>query len=426
MSSIIMLARNNALESSMKFLPLAYTVLSRTLFTNSSLRNSLLGSPNLSTSRTFSTSSPILNQPHSAQSITSRRGIICSSSFSSAILNQSPSLYTPDFSPRFTFSRNLCTDDRHKRHFDLYTRFDRRTIPNFGINFVPQQEAYVIERFGKFTKVLDPGFCLLVPFMDQIAYVHSLKEQTVDIPEQPAVTTDNVSIQVNGVLFATIVDPVKASYGSDNPMIAITQLAQTVMRSCIGKMPLDKTFMERETLNANIVQGINTVAAKWGLSCRRYEIRDIIPPRGVRESMEKQAEAERTKRALIIEAEGLKESVVLKAEAAKRDVILRSEAAKMGEINRADGDAEALLLRSKATAASINLISDALKKEGGKEAASLQVAESYVEAFSKLAKESTTVLLPSSVDNPSSMITQALTLYKKLNPDNALMSNSKD
>lgn len=250
----------------------------------------------------------------------------------------------------------------------------------------------MIERFGKFSKVIEAGLHVLIPVVDRIAYIHSLKEQTIEIPEQPAVTTDNVSIRVNGVLFVKVIDAAKASYGNDNVMIAVTQLAQTVMRSAIGKMPLDKTFMERDTLNANIVEAINDVASQWGLICRRYEIRDIIPPPAIRESMEMQAEAERKKRAEIIEAEGKRQAI-----------ILTSEAAKMDSINRATGEAEA-----------IRIVSEALNSDGGQSAASLKVAQDYVQAFNKMARESTTILLPAPVGDPSSMVATALTLYKNM------------
>uniref|UniRef100_A0A7C9E1S2 Band 7 domain-containing protein n=1 Tax=Opuntia streptacantha TaxID=393608 RepID=A0A7C9E1S2_OPUST len=314
----------------------------------------------------------------------------------SLILNQSSSSsLSQSLLPRSShplayaaFSRNFST----YRGYDLHDRYRRRTAVNWGVRFVPQQEAYVIERFGKFSKVLEAGLHLLIPFVDRIAYVHSLKEQTIEIPEQPAVTTDNVSIRVNGVLFVKVIDAEKASYGNDNVMIAVTQLAQTVMRSAIGKMPLDKTFMERDTLNANIVEAINDVASQWGLTCRRYEIRDIIPPPAIRESMEMQAEAERKKRAEIIEAEGKRQAV-----------ILTSEAAKMDSINRATGEAEA-----------IRIISEALQGKGGQSAASLKVAQDYVQAFNKLAKESTTMLLPANVGDASGMVAQALALYKNL------------
>lgn len=379
--SIGRLTRTRALESSVKSLPFAISTGSRT-------NSSLLGSLNSTISS--SSSSSIVNQPHSAQS----RGFSSfSSSSPSSILNQSPSLSYNEFSPHSTLSRNFSTG----RHFDHYERYMRRTAVNWGIRFVPQQEAYVIERFGKFSNVLEAGLHLLIPFVDRIAYIHSLKEQTIEIPEQPAVTTDNVSIRVNGVLFVKVVDAEKASYGNDNVLYAVTQLAQTVMRSAIGKMPLDRTFMERDTLNANIVEAINDVASQWGLVCRRYEIRDIIPPPGIRESMEKQAEAERMKRALVIEAEGKKEAV-----------ILTSDAARMDSINRATGEAEA-----------IRVVANALKN-GGQEAATFKLAQDYVQAFNNMAKKSTTMVLPASLNNVSSTMAVGLSLFKNLIEDTNL------
>ncbi|KAL9240236.1 hypothetical protein vseg_014480 [Gypsophila vaccaria] len=310
--------------------------------------------------------------------------------------------YSPLSPPNVGF-RNVARSFSTDRHLDPYERFMRRTAINWGIRFVPQQEAFVIERFGKFHKVLEAGLHLLVPVVDQIAYIHSLKEQTIEISEQPAVTTDNVSIRVNGVLFVKVIDPEKASYGNDNAIYAVTQLAQTVMRSAIGKMPLDKTFMERETLNAKIVEAINDAAAQWGLVCRRYEIRDIIPPPGIRDSMVMQAEAERRKRAEIIEAEGKRQAVILTSEAAKINSILTSEGAKMNAINRAEGEAEA-----------IRIVAKALQENGGQAAASLKVAQDYVQAFNKMAQESTTMLLPASIGDPSTMVASALALYKNL------------
>ncbi|KNA07306.1 hypothetical protein SOVF_173130 [Spinacia oleracea] len=378
--SIGRLARTRVLESSPKSIALATTSASRQFFTNSSLFGSL------NSTITSSSSSPVLNQPTFSQ-INASRGISSvSSPFS--VLNQSSSVSSNQPSPQFTQSRNFSSG----RHFDPYERYMRRTAINWGVRFVPQQEAYVIERFGKFSTVLEAGLHVLIPLVDRIAYIHSLKEQTIEIPEQPAVTTDNVSIRVNGVLFVKVIDAEKASYGNDNVLYAVTQLAQTVMRSAIGKMPLDKTFMERDTLNANIVEAINDVASQWGLVCRRYEIRDIIPPPGIRESMEKQAEAERLKRALVIEAEGRKEAV-----------ILTSDAAKMDSINRATGEAEA-----------IRIISNALQGNEGQAAASLKLARDYVQAFNNMAKESTTIVLPASLNDVSSTMAMGLSLYKNM------------
>lgn len=294
-------------------------------------------------------------------------------------------------------------------------QYSGNTPTNLGIMFVPQQEAWVVERMGKFHKILEPGINILIPLIDKVKYLQSLKEIVIDIPEQSAITKDNVGLRLDGVLYLKIFDPYKASYGVDDAEHAISQLAQTTMRSELGKIVLDSVFKERESLNVSIVDSINKAANAWGIDCLRYEIKDVKLPAKVQEAMQMQVEAERKKRAAILESEGQREANINKAEGIKKSKILVSEAQQLEQINEAMGEAEALLKIAKAKADSVTLMSEALAKNKGDESASLFLAQQYVEEFGKLAKTNNTIIMPSDVSNINSMVVQALSIYKNIN-----------
>ncbi|UYV68277.1 STOML2 [Cordylochernes scorpioides] len=294
-------------------------------------------------------------------------------------------------------------------------RHKSSTPLNTVIMFVPQQEAWVVERMGRFHRLK-----LAPPSFDRVKYVQSLKEIAIDVPKQSAITLDNVNLNIDGVLYLKIFDPYKTSYGVEEPEFAITQLAQTTMRSELGKISLDNVFRERESLNFAIVDAINKASSAWGISCLRYEIRDIkLPPR-VQEAMQMQVEAERKKRAAVLESEGMREAEINVAEGKKRSRILASEAVKTEQINQALGEAQALVATAEARAKSISLVGSSLVTQSGGNAASLVIAEQYVKAFSLLARTSNTVILPSNTGDISNMVTQAMSVYKTLS------NNSKD
>lgn len=295
-------------------------------------------------------------------------------------------------------------------------RLKSGTPVNVGVMFVPQQEAWVVERMGKYSTILEPGLNFLIPVLDKVKYVQSLKEIAIDIPQQSAITLDNVAINIDGVLYLRILDPYKASYGIEDPEFAITQLAQTTMRSEIGKISLDMLFKERENMNIQIVRSINHASTAWGIECMRYEIRDIRLPDRVQDAMQMQVEAERKKRAAILESEGIKTAEVNIAEGRKQSAILKSEAERAQLINEAEGRARAVVVAGEARAASLRSVASALGDAQGSSAASLAIAENYVKAFGNLAKESNTLLLPANTGDVTSMVTQAMSIYKKLDP----------
>jgi stomatin-like protein 2 len=280
-----------------------------------------------------------------------------------------------------------------------------------GVRMVPQQSVWIVEKLGKYDRKLEPGLNFLIPFIESVSYKHSLKEYAMEVQEQTAITRDNVTLLLDGIIYLKITDPVHASYGVSNPVFAVTQLAQTTMRSEIGKLTMDATFEERERLNANIVTAINAAAQNWGIQCMRYEIKNISPPASILKSMEMQVSAERQKRASILESEGKRQSQINVSEGEKQQVVLKSEAAQIDQINRARGEAQALLMVAEATAGSIRQVAAAINEPGGREAIELKVAEQYVDAFKNLAKTTTTVLLPSDAASAGSMVAQALTVF---------------
>ncbi|KAI4602270.1 hypothetical protein KJ359_009509 [Pestalotiopsis sp. 9143b] len=295
--------------------------------------------------------------------------------------------------------------------------FQRPSLPaNTIVRFVPQQTAWIVERMGKFNRILPPGLTVLVPFIDRIAYVKSLKEQAFEIPSQSAITADNVTLELDGVLYTRVFDAYKASYGVEDAEYAISQLAQTTMRSEIGQLTLDHVLKERAALNTNITAAINEAAQAWGVTCLRYEIRDIHAPAAVVEAMHRQVTAERSKRAEILDSEGQRQSAINIAEGKKQSVILASEALKAEQINRAAGEAEAILMKAKASAAGIDAIAHSIETGGGaaQGAVSLSVAEKYVDAFGKLARESTAVVVPGNVGDLGGMIATGLSVYGKV------------
>ena len=282
-----------------------------------------------------------------------------------------------------------------------------------GVRIVPQQRAYIIERLGKFNRIVQAGMTYVIPIVDSVAYKLSLKEVAIDIPEQVCITKDNVQVGVDGVVFAQVIDPRMASYGISNYTFAIVQLAQTTMRSEVGKIDLDKTFEERKTINAAIVSAVDEAARSWGVKILRYEVKNITPPKTVLEAMEKQMRAEREKRAAILQSEGEKQSAINVAEGQKQKVVLESEASRQRQINEAVGQAEAIKAVAIATAEGIRAVAQSIQAQGGLEAVQLRVAERLVDQFGGLAKNANTMILPANFGDLSSIIATAMSVVKQ-------------
>ncbi len=280
------------------------------------------------------------------------------------------------------------------------------------INVVPQQHAWVVERLGKYHATLAPGLNIVVPFVDRIAYKHILKEIPLDVPSQVCITRDNTQLQVDGILYFQVTDPMRASYGSSNYVSAITQLAQTTLRSVIGRMELDKTFEERDHINTTVVNAIDESAANWGVKVLRYEIKDLTPPADILHAMQAQITAERGKRALIAASEGRKQEQINIATGEREASIARSEGEKQAAINRAQGEASAIVAIAEATASALRQVGSAIEQPGGEEAVNLKVAEQYVEAFRELARTNNTLIVPANLGDMSGLIATAMQVVK--------------
>ncbi len=272
------------------------------------------------------------------------------------------------------------------------------------MRIVPQKSAFIVERLGKYSGTLEAGFHVLLPFLDKVAYKHTLKEQANDVPPQACITRDNIAVEVDGILYLQVVDPMKASYGINNYQFASTQLAQTTMRSVIGKLDLDKTFEERDSINNTIVAAVDKASDPWGVKVTRYEVKNILPPKSIKDAMEKQMRAEREKRAVIAESEGDKQAKINRAQGDRQELIERSEGEKQKRINEADGRAQEILRVAAATARGLKEVAAAIEEEGGMNAVNLRIAEGYITEFGKLAKEGNTMIIPSDVADISGMV----------------------
>jgi len=280
------------------------------------------------------------------------------------------------------------------------------------IRIVPQKSAFIVERFGKYRATLEAGLHLLIPFIDRVAYIHTLKEQSIDVPPQACITKDNIVVEVDGILYMQVIDPQKASYGIANYAYASIQLAQTTMRSVMGKLELDRTFEERETINKAIVEAVDKASDPWGVKVARYEIRNITPPQSIKDAMEKQMRAEREKRALIAESEGQRQSQINRAEGEKQAAIAISEGEMQKKINIAEGHAVEIRKVADATATGIKMVANAINEQGGINAVNLRVAEQYLTEFGKLAKTNNSIIIPSNLSDIAGIVKIATSVIK--------------
>ena len=279
---------------------------------------------------------------------------------------------------------------------------------------VPQKTAYIVERLGKYRCTLEAGFHILVPFIDRVAYKHTLKEQAIDVPPQECITKDNIAVSVDGILYMQVMDPAKASYGIGNYLFATTQLAQTTMRSEMGKLDLDRSFEERTTINSAIVAAVDKASDPWGIKVTRYEIKNITPPRTIRDAMEKQMRAEREKRAMIAESEGERQAKINRAEGEKQEAINLSEGERQRKINEAEGRAKEILLVAEAQAAGIRKVAEAIGEKGGLESVNMQLAQQYLNQFGNLAKTNNTMIIPSDLANVAGVLKACTSIVKKV------------
>ena len=285
------------------------------------------------------------------------------------------------------------------------------------IRIVPQRSAFIVERLGKYRVTLVAGFHVLTPFVDKVAYRQTLKEQAVDVPPQTCITQDNISVEVDGILYLQVIDPGKASYGINNYQFASTQLAQTTMRSVIGRLELDRTFEERETINSAIVDAVDKASDPWGVKVTRYEVKNILPPQSIKDAMEKQMRAEREKRAVVAKSEGEKQAKINVAEGAKQELIKRSEGEKQRRINEAVGRASEIEKVAEATAKGIREIASAINEKGGQDAVNLRVAEQYIKEFGNLARTNNSLIIPSNLSDMAGMIASAMSVIGQSQKD---------